>query len=116
VFGRPVLDYQNSRFRLAELVTEVEVSRAFLEQQVLRLNEGTLDAVQGAKAKWWATELQKRVVDACLQLHGGYGYMEEYPIARAFIDGRVQTIVGGTTEIMKEIIGRSLAERAQSAR
>jgi long-chain-acyl-CoA dehydrogenase len=116
VFGRPVLDYQNSRFRLAELVTEVEVSRAFLEQQVLRLNEGTLDAVQGAKAKWWATELQKRVVDACLQLHGGYGYMEEYPIARAFIDGRVQTIVGGTTEIMKEIIGRSLAARTRSAR
>jgi long-chain-acyl-CoA dehydrogenase len=116
VFDRPVLDYQNSRFRLAELVTEVEVSRAFLEAQVLHLNEGTLDAVQGAKAKWWATELQKRVVDACLQLHGGYGYMEEYPIARAFVDGRVQTIVGGTTEIMKEIIGRSLAARATSAR
>jgi alkylation response protein AidB-like acyl-CoA dehydrogenase len=113
-FGQPVLDYQNSRFRLAELVTEVEVTRAFLEQQVLRYNDGGLDAVQGAKSKWWATELQKRVVDACVQLHGGYGYMEEYPISRAFVDGRVQTIVGGTTEIMKEIIGRSLAARAKA--
>jgi long-chain-acyl-CoA dehydrogenase len=111
-FGQPVLDYQNTRFRLAELVTEVEVTRAFLEQQVVRFDDGELDAVQAAKAKWWATEQQKRVVDACLQLHGGYGYMEEYPIARAFVDGRVQTIVGGTTEIMKEIIGRSLARRA----
>ena len=115
-FGQPVLDYQNSRFRLAELVTEVEVTRAFLEQQVLLFNDGALDAVQAAKAKWWATELQKRVVDACLQLHGGYGYMAEYPIARAFVDGRVQTIVGGTTEIMKEIIGRSLAKRAAARR
>jgi long-chain-acyl-CoA dehydrogenase len=115
-FGQPVLDYQNSRFRLAELVTEVEVTRAYLEQQVLRYNAGGLDAVQGAKCKWWATELQKRVVDACLQLHGGYGYMEEYPISRAYIDGRVQTIVGGTTEIMKEIIGRSLAGRAKAPR
>ena len=112
VFGKPVLDHQNSRFRLAELVTEVEVTRAFVEQQVLRFNAGELDAVQAAKAKWWATELQKRVVDACVQLHGGYGYMAEYPIARAFVDGRAQTIVGGTTEIMKEIIGRSLSTRA----
>ena len=109
-FGTRIIDFQNTRFRLAELVTEVEVTRGYLETQVLRLNDGELDAVTAAKAKWWATELQNRVVDACLQLHGGYGYMEEYPIARAYADARVQTIVGGTTEIMKEIIGRSLAD------
>jgi alkylation response protein AidB-like acyl-CoA dehydrogenase len=69
---------------------------------------GELTAVEAAKAKWWTTELQKRVVDACVQLHGGYGYMLEYPVARAYLDARVQTIYGGTTEIMKEIIGRDL--------
>jgi alkylation response protein AidB-like acyl-CoA dehydrogenase len=109
-FGQTIGSFQNTRFRLAELVTEVDVTRGYLETQVLRLNAGELDVVTAAKAKWWATELQNRVVDACLQLHGGYGYMEEYPISRAFADGRVQTIVGGTTEIMKEIIGRSLAD------
>ncbi|MET7337819.1 acyl-CoA dehydrogenase family protein [Nonomuraea sp. NPDC005650] len=108
-FGKRVIDFQNTRFRLAELVTETEVTRGYLEAQVHRYNDGKLDATTAAKVKWWATELQNRVVDACLQLHGGYGYMEEYPISRAFADGRVQTIVGGTTEIMKEIIGRSLA-------
>ena len=70
--------------------------------------DGTLDAVHASMAKWWATELQKRVADRCLQLHGGYGYMSEYKVAKAFTDGRIQTIYGGTTEIMKEIIGRSL--------
>ena len=69
---------------------------------------GELSAVEAAKAKWWTTELQKRVVDACVQLHGGYGYMLEFPVARAYLDARVQTIYGGTTEIMKEIVGRNL--------
>lgn len=109
-FGTRIIDFQNTRFRLAELVTEVDVTRAYLEAQVRRLNEGTLDVTTAAKVKWWATELQNRVVTACLQLHGGYGYMAEYPISRAFADGRVQTIVGGTTEIMKEIIGRAIAD------
>ncbi|MCT2582247.1 acyl-CoA dehydrogenase family protein [Actinophytocola gossypii] len=108
-FGQRVIDFQHTRFRLAELVTEVDVTRAYLEKLVLDLNDGRLDATTAAKAKWWATELQQRVVSACLQMHGGYGYMTEYPIARAFADARVQTIVGGTTEIMKEIIGRALA-------
>ncbi|MCO7191501.1 acyl-CoA dehydrogenase family protein [Pseudonocardia sp. McavD-2-B] len=108
-FGSRVIDFQNSRFRLAELSTELDVTRAFLERAVQRYLDGDLDATTGAKAKWWCTELQQRVVNACLQLHGGYGYMSEYPIARAFIDARVQTLVGGTTEIMKEIIGRDIA-------
>ncbi len=107
-FGQRLIDFQNTKFRLAEMVTEVDVTRSFLREQVLMQNEGELDAVAAAKAKWWATEVQKRVVDGCVQLFGGYGYMLEYPIARAFVDGRVQTIYGGTTEVMKEIIGRSL--------
>ncbi|MEV5408174.1 acyl-CoA dehydrogenase family protein [Thermopolyspora sp. NPDC052614] len=116
-FGKPILDFQATRFRLAELVTEVEVTRSHLEKLVHRYNAGELDVVDAAKAKWWATETQKKVIDSCLQLFGGYGYMMEYPIARAFIDSRVQTIYGGTTEIMKEIIGRSLAgpERGRPA-
>lgn len=108
-FGKSIGDFQNTRFVLAEMVTELEVTRAYLDNCVMALNEGTLTAVDAAKAKWWASELQKRVIDRCLQLHGGYGYMLEYPVARSFIDFRVQTIYGGTTEIMKEIIGRDLA-------
>jgi alkylation response protein AidB-like acyl-CoA dehydrogenase len=108
-FGQRVIDFQNTRFRLAELATEIDVTRAFAEKLVAAYDDGVLDAVTAAKLKWWATELQVRVADQCLQLHGGAGYMSEFPIARAFADGRVQTIVGGTTEIMKEIIGRSLA-------
>jgi alkylation response protein AidB-like acyl-CoA dehydrogenase len=107
-FGQRVIDFQNTRFRLAELSTEVDVTRAYLERAVERLNAGEFDAIAGAKAKWWSTELLRRVVDTGLQLHGGYGYMDEYPISRAFVDARASTIVGGTTEIMKEIIGRSL--------
>jgi alkylation response protein AidB-like acyl-CoA dehydrogenase len=107
-FGQPVGSFQNSRFALAEIATEVEVGQAFVDQCVLALNEGTLTAEEAAMAKWWTTELQKRVVDRCLQLHGGYGYMMEYPIARAYADARITTIYGGTTEIMKEIIGKSL--------
>jgi alkylation response protein AidB-like acyl-CoA dehydrogenase len=108
-FGQRIIDFQNTRFRLAELVTELDVTRAYLERATHQFHEGGLGAVDGAKAKWWATELQKRVVDSCLQMHGGYGYMDEYPISRAYADARVQTLVGGTTEIMKEIIGRHIA-------
>jgi alkylation response protein AidB-like acyl-CoA dehydrogenase len=110
-FGERIIDFQNTRFRLAEMSTEIDVTRTFLEQSILAYNDGTFDVTQGAKAKWWATELQNRVVADCLQLHGGYGYMDEYPISRAYADARVQTLVGGTTEIMKEIIGRDLAAR-----
>jgi hypothetical protein len=95
--------------RLASLVTGVDVSRAFMQAQVVEFNQGRLTADGAAKSKWWMTEMQKRVVDRCLQLFGGFGYMSEYPIARAYVDARVQTIYGGTTEIMKEIIGRSIA-------
>ncbi|NKQ53228.1 acyl-CoA dehydrogenase [Amycolatopsis sp. K13G38] len=108
-FGRPIGDFQNTRFQLAEMATELDVTRAYHDRAVLALNEGKLSAVDAAKAKWWATELQKRVIDRCVQLHGGYGYMLEYPVAKAYIDARIQTIYGGTTEIMKEIIGRDLA-------
>ncbi len=108
-FGSRVIDFQNTRFKLAELSTELDVTRAFLETAVQRYAGGEFDATTGAKAKWWCTELQQRVVNTCLQLHGGYGYMSEYPISRAFADARVQTLVGGTTEIMKEIIGRDIA-------
>lgn len=107
-FGRPIGKFQNSRFKLAEMKTEVEIARVFVDRCITELNAGRLTAAEAAMAKWWTTELQKRVVDECLQLHGGYGYMLEYPIAKAYLDTRVQTIYGGTTEIMKEIIGRSL--------
>ncbi|MFH8788088.1 acyl-CoA dehydrogenase family protein [Streptomyces roseoverticillatus] len=107
-FGRPLARLQHVRFEIAEMATECAVTRAFLDRCITDHAAGTLDAVHASMAKWWATELQKRVADRCLQLHGGYGYMSEYPVAKAFTDGRIQTIYGGTTEIMKEIIGRSL--------
>ena len=107
-FGKPIGSFQNSRFVLAELATEVEIARHYINKCVSEHNEGRFTAVDAAMAKWWTTELQKKVIDSCLQLHGGYGYMLEYPVAKAFIDSRVQTIYGGTTEIMKEIVGRSL--------
>jgi len=107
-FGQPIGSFQNSKFVLAECRTEIEVAQAFVDRCVVALNAGTLTAEEAAMAKWWCTELQKRVVDRCLQLHGGYGYMLEYPIARAYADARITTIYGGTTEIMKEIIGRSM--------
>ena len=93
---------------LAELATEIAIGETFLDRCVTALNVGDLTAEEAAQAKWWCTELQKRTVDHCLQLHGGYGYMMEYPIARAYADARITTIYGGTTEIMKEIIGRSM--------
>jgi alkylation response protein AidB-like acyl-CoA dehydrogenase len=107
-FGQPIGSFQSSRFMLAEMATEVQLATTFCDQAVLALNAGELTAEDAAMAKWWSTELQGRVIDRCVQLHGGYGYMLEYPIARAFVDARVTRIYGGTTEIMKEIIGRSL--------
>jgi alkylation response protein AidB-like acyl-CoA dehydrogenase len=107
-FGKPIGSFQNSRFVLAELATEATAVRIMVDEFIrLHLDE-KLTAEQAAMAKWYSTEAQVRLTDRCLQLHGGYGYMREYPIARAYLDARVQTIYGGTTEIMKEIIGRSL--------
>jgi len=107
-FGKPIGSFQHSRFVLAELETEVCIAEQFLDRCVAEHNAGRFEVKDAAMAKWWTTELQKKVVDSCVQLHGGYGYMLEYPVAKAFIDSRVQTIYGGTTEIMKEIVGRSL--------
>ncbi len=107
-FGQPIGSFQNSRFKLAEMETEITIGETFVDRCVELLNEGALTAEEAAMAKWWTTELQKRTADTCVQLHGGYGYMNEYPIARAYTDARVTTIYGGTTEIMKEIIGRSM--------
>jgi alkylation response protein AidB-like acyl-CoA dehydrogenase len=107
-FGRPIGQFQHNRFLLAELDTEVTIARTFLNHCVFEFNAGRLTVTDAAKAKWWTTELQNKVADRCVQLHGGYGYMLEYPVARAWLDSRVQTIYGGTTEIMKEIIGRGL--------
>jgi alkylation response protein AidB-like acyl-CoA dehydrogenase len=107
-FGQPIGSFQNSRFRLAEMATEIEVGQSFIDRCVLGLNAGDLTAEEAAMAKWWCTELQGRVVDVGVQLHGGYGYMAEYPIGRAYADARITRIYGGTTEIMKEIVGRSL--------
>ncbi|MDV5149421.1 acyl-CoA dehydrogenase family protein [Streptomyces sp. SBC-4] len=107
-FGRPLAKLQHVRFEIAEMATECAVTRTFVDRCIEEHASGALDAVHASMAKWWATELQKRVADRCLQLHGGYGYMSEFPVARAYTDGRIQTIYGGTTEIMKEIIGRSL--------
>jgi alkylation response protein AidB-like acyl-CoA dehydrogenase len=107
-FGQPVGSFQASRFALAEMKTEIELATNYVDQAVVALNAGELSVEDAAMAKWWCTELQGRVVDRCVQLHGGYGYMLEYPIARAYADARVTRIYGGTTEIMKEIVGRSL--------
>ncbi len=107
-FGQPIGSFQNSRFTLAEIRTETEIARTFIDRCVEALNADELTAEDAAMAKWWCTELQGRVVDRCLQLHGGYGYMLEYPIARAYADARVTRIYGGANEIMKEIVGRSM--------
>jgi alkylation response protein AidB-like acyl-CoA dehydrogenase len=107
-FGQPIGSFQSARFTLAELRTEVEVARVYIDRCIQALNDGELSAEDAAMAKWWCTELQGRTVDRCLQLHGGYGYMLEYPIARAYADARVTRIYGGANEIMKEIVGRSM--------
>jgi len=107
-FGKSISQFQNTKFVLAEQRTEVDVAQAFVDQCILALNEGILTAPQAAQAKYWCTELQKRVADKCLQLFGGYGYMTEYPIARAYADARVTSIYGGTTEVMKSIIAKDM--------
>ena len=107
-FGKPIGVFQHNRFLIAEMATETKVCQVYVDDCVRLHNEGRLDAVGAAMAKWWTTELQTKIVDRGVQLHGGYGYMLEYPIAQAFLDSRIQTIYGGTTEIQKEIIGRSL--------
>ena len=107
-FGRPIAKFQNTRFTLAEMATEAYIARTFVNRCVELLNKGEVDTSLASMAKWWTTELQKKIVDQGVQMHGGYGYMLEYPIARAYADTRIQTIYGGTTEIQKEIIGRSL--------
>lgn len=110
-FGRPIARFQNTQFVLAEIATEVEVTEHYLDRCILAHNRGELTATDASMAKWWATELQKRVTDRCLQLFGGYGYITEYPIARLYADARITTIYGGTTEIMKHIIAKDLGLR-----
>ncbi len=107
-FGQAIAAFQNTKFTLAEVATSVEVAQAFVDQCVVKLNAGRLSAAEAAQAKYWCTELQQKAIDACLQLFGGYGYMLEYPIARAYADARVTSIYGGTTEVMKTIIAKSL--------
>ena len=107
-FGRPVGTFQHNRFQLAEARTEVDLGRVFIDRLLEEHAAGRLTIEQAAEAKWWTTEMLRRVVDMGVQMHGGYGYMTEYPIAKAFLDARVQTIYGGTTEIMKDIIGKGM--------
>jgi acyl-CoA dehydrogenase len=107
-FGQPIGRFQHSKFLLAEMATELAVARAFTDKAIMAHCNDALTTQEASMVKWWNTELCNRVTDRCVQLHGGYGYMREYPVARAWADSRVQSIFGGTTEIMKEIIGRSL--------
>lgn len=107
-FGKPVGSFQNSRFKMAEMKTEVEIGYAFVDKCIMALNEKKLTTEEASMAKWWTTDLQKRVMDECLQLFGGYGYMTEYPISQFYLDARVQAIYAGTNEIMKEVIGRGM--------
>jgi acyl-CoA dehydrogenase len=107
-FGQALADFQNTKFKLAELATQAKIGRVFLDHCIEQLNEGELDTETASMAKWWCTEKQFETMHECLQLHGGYGYMMEYPIAQYFTDARVQMIYGGSNEIMKELISRSL--------
>jgi len=107
-FGQRILDFQNTRFKLAECKTEALIGRTFVDQCVIKLLAGELDAATASMAKYWCTDKQCQIIDECLQLHGGAGYMDEYEISRMYADARVQKIYGGTNEIMKELIGRSL--------
>ena len=113
VFGQPVASFQNTRFKLAELQTEVQVARVFIDKCCELVSQDRLDTATASMAKYWTTDLQCKVMDECVQLHGGYGYMWEYPITRAFADARVQRIYGGTNEIMKEVITRSMGLAAK---
>jgi long-chain-acyl-CoA dehydrogenase len=107
-FGTPIAQFQNTKFRLAEAKTEIEIAQVFVDRCLVEVNRERLDPTVAAMAKYWCTELMGRVLDQCLQLHGGYGYMWEYPIARAFADARVHRIYGGSNEIMREMIARTL--------
>ncbi|MNO99365.1 Acyl-CoA dehydrogenase [compost metagenome] len=107
-FGKAIADFQNTRFKLAEMATEIQIGRVFVDRCLELHLQGKLDVPTAAMAKYWGTDLQCKVLDECVQLHGGYGFMWEYPIARAWADARVQRIYAGTNEIMKEIIARSL--------
>jgi len=107
-FGQPIADFQNTKFKLAEIATEIQVGRAFIDRCVERLVRGELDTATASIAKLWGSEAQGRVVDACVQLFGGYGYMNEYLVARLYTDARIQRIYGGTSEIMKEVISRAM--------
>jgi acyl-CoA dehydrogenase len=107
-FGHAIAEFQNTKFKLAELATLVEVARVFIDHCIAQRVQGTFDSDTAAMAKWWITDTQQRVLDECVQLHGGYGYMNEYMVCRMFADSRVQRIYGGTNEIMKELISRSL--------
>jgi acyl-CoA dehydrogenase len=108
-FGERIIDFQNTRFELADILTEVEVTEAYVDQAILAFNAGGLDAAAAARAKLWASERAKSITDRCLQLHGGYGYIMEYPVAQAFLAARLLTIFGGTKEIMRDVVGRSIA-------
>ena len=107
-FGKSLLEMQNTRFKLAEVKTIAHIARVFLDDCVAKHLRGELDATTASMAKWWVTQMQCDTIDECLQLHGGYGYMSEYPIANMYADARVQKIYGGSNEIMKELIARSL--------
>ena len=107
-FGKPIIEFQNTAFKLAERKTEAMIARVFVDWCVGQLVAGELDTVTASMAKWWCSQKQMETADECLQLHGGYGYMEEYPISRMFVDARIQKIYGGTNEIMKLLIARSL--------
>ncbi len=107
-FGAPIADFQNTRFVLAEVATELDVARTYLDDCIAAHLAGELTAARAAKLKWWSTDLQFRTAHRCLQLYGGYGYMREYPVSRAFVDARIQSIYGGTNEIMKTIIAKDL--------
>ena len=107
-FGSPIGSFQNSQFVLAELATELDIARTYLDDCLAEHLTGDLTAARAARLKWWTTDLQVRTADRCLQLHGGYGYMREYSVSRAFVDARIQTIYGGTNEIMKTIIAKDL--------
>jgi alkylation response protein AidB-like acyl-CoA dehydrogenase len=107
-FGQPVGSFQANKFTLAELVTKAEVAQAFVDACVMESVHHTLTAVDAAKAKWWSAQVQNEIIDSCLQLWGGYGYMNEYRVGRAYSDARVAKIWAGSNEIMKELIGRDL--------
>ena len=107
-FGQSVFEFQNTKFKLAEIATIVRVARTFIDDCITRVAAGKLDTVTASMAKWWISDIQQKVLDECVQLHGGYGYMNEYLVCRMFADSRVQRIYGGTNEIMKEVISRAL--------